>query len=209
MFVPKVPRRYDFCGRPPCGLCFDWVDPTPPPPPDEPLVVCEPVRVDGVMKMTEDLTGKPRNEITQAEYDQVKGIAEDMHNRALVEILDPPPPEDPGTTFQEAEDEKWFWKNLNIAAEAARVEKAYQEELKKPKSLDQMDWGASEEAKKLVEQESEEKKEELKRKAKEAKEIERKKVTREQQLERERKALEMLRQDYTARWDAYDPYKSR
>jgi hypothetical protein len=26
MWVPKVPRRPDFCGCPPCPLCYDWAD---------------------------------------------------------------------------------------------------------------------------------------------------------------------------------------
>ena len=27
MWVKKIPERYDFCGCPPCGLCYDWVEP--------------------------------------------------------------------------------------------------------------------------------------------------------------------------------------
>ena len=26
-WVEKVPRRYDFCGRPPCEICYDWIGP--------------------------------------------------------------------------------------------------------------------------------------------------------------------------------------
>lgn len=65
MWVVKKPKRFDFCGQPPCGLCFDWTEPMPPVEFREvrggELVVekTEPYEktIDGMQKMTEDIMG--------------------------------------------------------------------------------------------------------------------------------------------------------
>lgn len=63
MYVPKVPRRRDFCGCPPCGICFDWVEPAPPKEVEksDPIDTSDPVatgyRTDGVRKMIEEILG--------------------------------------------------------------------------------------------------------------------------------------------------------
>lgn len=64
MWVKKIPERYDFCGRPPCGLCFDWVEPNAAP-------------VEGIVKMGRDILGK--DEITPKERKQLEKAAERVH----------------------------------------------------------------------------------------------------------------------------------
>jgi hypothetical protein len=45
MWIPRTPRRPDFCGCPPCPLCFDWAS-------DEGLKI-----EDGMQKFTRDMLG--------------------------------------------------------------------------------------------------------------------------------------------------------
>lgn len=54
MWVIKQPKRFDFCGSPPCSLCFDWVEPNPPDAAPDYI----PETVDGLQKMSEDVLGK-------------------------------------------------------------------------------------------------------------------------------------------------------
>ena len=46
-WVEKIPRRFDFCGCPGCTLCYDWAND-------------EGVKVPGVIKVGQELTGKKR-----------------------------------------------------------------------------------------------------------------------------------------------------
>jgi hypothetical protein len=65
MFVAKTPKRSDFCGCPPCPLCFDFVEPAPPRVVEveavEELPYIEPVVIDGLEKMARDLLGREPN----------------------------------------------------------------------------------------------------------------------------------------------------
>lgn len=164
MFVPKVPRRYDFCGCPPCGLCFDYVQPAPPVE-DNTL---EQMVVDGLIKMTEDLTGKAIAECTEAEVKQVKGIAEDMHNRNLVRQVEGLPPDEDGAVFvNEKEELYWLEKNITMKREAQEKQKKYEAaRAEKKPSLDEINWGATDEAKGIEEEKQKEKEKELKKAAK-------------------------------------------
>lgn len=125
--VIKIPKRSDFCGCPPCGLCFDWVD-------DEPRA---PI-VDGLVKMAEDVTGKPIAKVTEPELKVVKAAAQEIHERNLAGIVPPEVQPKDGTTFKEAEESKWFHLNLNERRKAREAEKKYQEEKNKPKTLDRL-----------------------------------------------------------------------
>ena len=78
MYVPKTPRRFDFCGCPPCPLCYDYVI-------DVPVDVSmeveetapvEQVVVDGVMRMAEELLGR---EPTPTELRVLKETAYKIH----------------------------------------------------------------------------------------------------------------------------------
>lgn len=64
MWIVKIPKRYDFCGMPPCGLCFDWVE-------------GESAPVDGIVKMARDVLGK--ESITEEEERQLIAAAEHVH----------------------------------------------------------------------------------------------------------------------------------
>lgn len=89
MWVPKIPKRADFCGCPPCGLCFVWVDENP-----EPVVVeqeqeeeqaapvdPEPLVVDGVLQMARELLGRDPN---PAELQIIKEAADRVHQKNLL-----------------------------------------------------------------------------------------------------------------------------
>lgn len=70
MYVVKIPQRSDFCGCPPCPLCYDWVEPAPPVEVeireirggelvvDKELQVPTGYRIDGMRKMVEDILGE-------------------------------------------------------------------------------------------------------------------------------------------------------
>lgn len=152
MYVPKVPRRYDFCGCPPCGLCFDWVEPVPPVEvkEEEPIAPPEELpRVDGIDKAAMDLTGKPLGEITTEEKAQVKDYMDDFHSRAFNDAMKGKPPGGDGEVFVDGEDLEWFEKRIAQQAQANEAERRYQEQLNKPKVLDHMDLtGVEEEAEK-------------------------------------------------------------
>lgn len=160
MWIPKVPRRWDFCGCPPCGLCFNWVAPRREPKTvkESDPIVCEEIVMDGLVKMTEDLLGKPAEQATLEEKAQVEKVALQIHERNIINAASGEGPKAPegGATFEQEEENKWFEAAINRAGASRRAEKAYQGQVNKPKTLDQMDWGASEEAKN-VEKEKEEK----------------------------------------------------
>jgi len=79
MFVPKTPKRADFCGCPPCPLCYDWVADQPVEVTiEQPIVQAEPLRVDGVEKMALDLLGR---EPTQKELKTLREAAYTIHVR--------------------------------------------------------------------------------------------------------------------------------
>lgn len=84
MYVPKVPRRSDFCGSPPCPLCFDWVEPVPPEEvkKSDPLEAPVGYRIDGMRKMTEEILGKDA-EPTNEQKAQLYQGAETVHLRNL------------------------------------------------------------------------------------------------------------------------------
>lgn len=77
--VPKNPRTYDFCGCPPCGICFDWVEDQPAEAAQEEGIV-EPVVVDGLEQMGRELLGR---EPTEEERKIIKEAADRVHLRNL------------------------------------------------------------------------------------------------------------------------------
>ena len=172
-YVVRQPKRYDFCGCPPCPLCFDFVEPAPSVSeriPDDAviprdLLAPDAVVVDGLDKMAEVLLDKPIEEITKEEKAKVKDVAEDLHQGNIVRKVEGNPPPEEGATFKSPEEEAFFWKDVTQKREFREKEKAYQKELTKPKSLDQQDWGASEEAKELQKSDEEVKNESLKKAA--------------------------------------------
>lgn len=87
MFVPKTPQRFDFCGCPPCPLCFDYVEPAPPVEvkKEDPIVEAKPVVVDGVLKMGRELLGR---EPTEYEMVALKKGAQTIHEQNLLRLKD-------------------------------------------------------------------------------------------------------------------------
>lgn len=204
MWVPKVPRRWDFCGCPPCGLCFDWAEPRREPKvvrQEEPNFTELEVRVmAGLDKMVEDLLGKPADQATPEEKGKVELVAEQMHERNIIRAAsgEPPPEPEGGATFQEAENQKWFEKRIAEKAKNQQAEREYQERLNRRKNLDSIDW--NEETKK-AEKEQEEK---LKKEAEAEARKQAMKPDRQEQKEREKEAYERLRRKYDY---SYDPRK--
>lgn len=82
MFVEKRPRREDFCGCPPCPICYDYVQPAPPraitiqEAETEVMEEPEPVVVDGLEKMATDLLGRAP---TEEERKIMKEAGERVH----------------------------------------------------------------------------------------------------------------------------------
>jgi hypothetical protein len=66
MWVEKIPRRADFCGCPGCTLCYDWA-------------TDEGVKIPGVIKVGQELTGKRR--ITKKQQAAIRKGARLAHAR--------------------------------------------------------------------------------------------------------------------------------
>lgn len=139
MFVPKRPKPYDFCGQPPCGICFDWVEPQPPKKVErsDPIEtkIEEPKPVDGVVKMATDLLGRrPSTE----ELAAVKRGAELVHEKNLLRLKES---QDVEQQFKTADEER----RITMVCEAIITTKVKERNAPKPKkelntvNLDDMD----------------------------------------------------------------------
>lgn len=85
MWIPNEPRRDDFCGRPPCGLCFHWKGGDGP-------------SMSGFAKMALDLLQKRWQELSTCEKDQLRVIAAKIHKSGISALAtrtpeQTPPPE--------------------------------------------------------------------------------------------------------------------
>jgi hypothetical protein len=83
MWVPVSPLPPDFCGRPPCGLCFDWKEGADP-------------ALSGKHKMALDLLQKPFEALSKDERKALNSIAKKIHKEGIAAIATPldenPPP---------------------------------------------------------------------------------------------------------------------
>lgn len=156
MYVPKVPRRYDFCGCPPCGLCFDWVEPVPPEEVKKEDPLAPPVdagyRIDGVRKMVEDIVG-PNS--TEEQRRQIYEGAVLVHEKNLLNSK-----KTPLELNQEIIDQSFTAQGVESFLKQKRIEAAV---VRKPVNTVTCDSIADEEAKKP---EKEKVKEEVKEKIK-------------------------------------------
>lgn len=66
MWVEKIPRRADFCGCPGCSLCYDWA-------------TDEGVKIPGIIKVGQELTGKKR--VTKKQQAAIRKGARAAHAR--------------------------------------------------------------------------------------------------------------------------------
>lgn len=158
-YTPKVPRPYDFCGCPPCHICFDFVKPAPSQKIPEDAILPrdlltqaqEESVVPGLVKMTEEILQKDYDKCTAEEKLEIKNIAQEIHERNAIRKLKGEPPPEVGSTFQDEEDIKWMTRAITQQRIAKEQEKKYEEERKgKTTTLDQMGWG---EQQRLEEQE--------------------------------------------------------
>jgi len=81
MWIEVSPRPLDFCGRPPCPLCFQWGEGDKPP-------------LSGLHKMALDLLQKPLDDLSKEERKELNGVARKMH-KGGVEAFASPPDESP------------------------------------------------------------------------------------------------------------------
>lgn len=72
MYVVKKPKRSDFCGCPPCPLCYDWVDDIEAKKPEEERKV-----VPGIIAMGMQLMGK--QELTRPEIALMEEAGDRIH----------------------------------------------------------------------------------------------------------------------------------
>jgi hypothetical protein len=110
-WVVKLPKRSDFCGQPPCGLCFAWVDP----------ITAE--QTDGVKKNAQDLTQKKR--VTKKELAAVRKGLKAAH-ALKKEIAKRPQPDQAQllAEFAQAQairDESAFLRRAHAKAKARQV----------------------------------------------------------------------------------------
>lgn len=71
MWIEINPRREDFCGRPPCYLCYRWGE-------------NNGVGMSGLERMSLELTGKFLDELTEPEKVELKKAADRIHKGALM-----------------------------------------------------------------------------------------------------------------------------
>lgn len=85
MWIEITPRRFDFCGRPPCDLCYRWGEDNG-------------VGMSGLERMSLELTGKFLDELTPKEKEDLQKAADRIHKGALMPCvpLDKPPEADIG-----------------------------------------------------------------------------------------------------------------
>lgn len=127
-WVEKVPRRYDFCGCPPCGLCYDYVEDL-----KDPAI--EQAKIEGIAKMALDLLGRmptaPERQRLEEEADRAHAIKRSILDRK------PPPISDLVEEYDKNQQEQYF--NQQLAAAGGRARDA--KELKREKTvlLDQIE----------------------------------------------------------------------
>lgn len=130
MWVVKQPKRYDFCGCPPCRLCYDWVEPR-----EEPVVevIVEtitvpppPVVVDGVDFTLRELLGEGVVATPEQRAAVVRGL-EEVHKRNLLMLVDPEKPADGGAAakLKEEEEHRWIAKGVGRLLRDARRAEGY------------------------------------------------------------------------------------
>lgn len=133
MFVPKKPKRIDFCGCPPCPLCYVWVEP---PPPIE-QVVEEPKEVDGIVKMGQIILGR---DPTPDEMPALKRAAETIHEQNLLRTRD----QQQAEAIRKNVDRE---QHIGMVCEAIIKDKARERNAPKPKELNTVNLDDMEEAK--------------------------------------------------------------
>lgn len=128
-WVVKIPKRRDFCGLPPCPLCFDWVE-------EQPVTVtiqeiqAEPVKIGGFDKFCLDMVGKRPWDIQETVLRQLEDEAEKIHK----EKVNAP---DPCKEWDKIQVEQLFAFQLRGAAMRRAAEKATV--IARRMTLDQMD----------------------------------------------------------------------
>lgn len=123
MYVPKNPKRWDFCGCPPCGLCYDWAEPAPPVVVEEGSIIKDEgflenqgYRIDGVRKMVEDIVGP---DSTEEQRRQVYEGAVLVHEKNLLNAK-----KDPLDLHQETIDEGFTRRGVESFLRQKAVEAA-------------------------------------------------------------------------------------
>lgn len=86
MWKPRSPLPRDFCGRPPCPLCFDWHG-------------ADSIQ-DGMQHLAMELLQKPMEDLTTNQLMQLDNISNQLHDNGMVackpDNSSPPPPADIG-----------------------------------------------------------------------------------------------------------------
>lgn len=77
MWIPILPMRADFCGHPPCELCFQWQE-------DNGQIL------GGKYKMALDLLQKPYEALNKDERKQLNQLATKIHKGGIAAIASPP-----------------------------------------------------------------------------------------------------------------------
>lgn len=187
MYVPKIPRRLDFCGCPPCPLCFDWVEPAPPVEITKEIPIIPPVvevRIDGIAKMAEEFGVKNP---TTKQLRELRNAAEKIHERNLEQNTISP--EDKGKADAQRRAEYFEGRAIEAAIKTKAKEKKKEPvPVDNRPTLDELTPEQLQEAMKPKVDESLIKREEKSKKATE--EVLRKKKERELQQQREMQAMQ-------------------
>jgi hypothetical protein len=77
MWIPLTPRPPDFCGRPPCGLCFQWQEGNGP-------------TLGGKHKMALDLLQRSYDDLSKGERKQLDQLAKKIHRVGIAALASPP-----------------------------------------------------------------------------------------------------------------------
>lgn len=94
MWIAITPRPLDFCGQPPCPLCFQWKEGDKAP-------------LSGLHKMALDLLQKPLDDLSKDQRKELNGVARKMHKGGIEAFASPPdesppPPADIGMSEMRA-----------------------------------------------------------------------------------------------------------
>jgi hypothetical protein len=100
MWVEISPRRPDFCGSPPCPVCYEWHD-------DSGVLP-------GEEKMALDLMQKPFNTLTKSEVEQVIDVGIKIHREGLKVSAEPPTEQPPPDIGMSRSKRLSRWLKLNV-----------------------------------------------------------------------------------------------
>lgn len=137
MWIPKRPKPGDFCGCPPCPICFDWQSPEADTRDRYEKLWEEKKIMDGMTKFLQDMAPQGR-ELGEAKTAQLKAVAEEIHEKNKAPLVRTPEDLNKAVEYFHKADEDQRLRRF-LQEKRREREKPQRAPLKKEKVLDHMD----------------------------------------------------------------------